>query len=122
MLALERFDEKVSMPNSLLTSLPEQNSRMEINEFREALKYHNRKVVLERRRGGTRLVSDVRLEPKSSLRELLYRWLQWAHRAGSKPAAEVEVAKHDAEVAGQKVSGSPSRDEVFMSTVNILHF
>ena len=37
--------------------------------------YHNRKITLERRRGSTRLVSDISLAPKSSLTEVLWNWL-----------------------------------------------
>jgi putative ATP-binding cassette transporter len=36
--------------------------------------YHNRKITLERRRGTTRLVSDISLAPKSSLRDVLWKW------------------------------------------------
>ena len=36
----------------------------------------HRKIVLERRRGGTRLVSDIHLETNSGRRELIRGWLQ----------------------------------------------
>jgi vitamin B12/bleomycin/antimicrobial peptide transport system ATP-binding/permease protein len=37
--------------------------------------YHDRKITLERRRGSTRLVSDVSLVPKPRLRDALWNWL-----------------------------------------------
>jgi vitamin B12/bleomycin/antimicrobial peptide transport system ATP-binding/permease protein len=37
--------------------------------------YHDRKITLERRRGSTRLVSDVSLVPKSRLRDVVWNWL-----------------------------------------------
>jgi vitamin B12/bleomycin/antimicrobial peptide transport system ATP-binding/permease protein len=37
--------------------------------------YHNRKITLERRRGSTRLVSDISLAPKSPLTDVLWNWL-----------------------------------------------
>jgi vitamin B12/bleomycin/antimicrobial peptide transport system ATP-binding/permease protein len=36
--------------------------------------YHDRKITLERRRGSTRLVSDISLAPKSRLRDTLWSW------------------------------------------------
>ena len=36
--------------------------------------YHDRKITLERRRGSTRLVSDVSLVPKPRLRDALWQW------------------------------------------------
>jgi len=46
--------------------------------------YHSRKIVLERRRGGARLVSDVHLIPKPRRRRLLHRWLRRPRKAQSK--------------------------------------
>jgi vitamin B12/bleomycin/antimicrobial peptide transport system ATP-binding/permease protein len=37
--------------------------------------YHDRKITLERRRGSTRLVSDISLVPKHRLRDVLWKWL-----------------------------------------------
>ena len=59
--------------------------------------FHTRKIVLERRRGGTRLVSDIHLEEDHS-RGLIRRWLQ----------RNREVVNHDA--AGR--SGTPENQIV----------
>jgi vitamin B12/bleomycin/antimicrobial peptide transport system ATP-binding/permease protein len=63
-----------------LAKEPSETTLISVGHRPELESYHNRKVVLERRRGGTRLVSDIRLERKSGLRDRLYRWLPWAHR------------------------------------------
>lgn len=46
--------------------------------------FHNRKIVLERRRGGAKLVSDVSLIPKRGRRRLLHRLLRRPRKAQSK--------------------------------------
>jgi vitamin B12/bleomycin/antimicrobial peptide transport system ATP-binding/permease protein len=38
--------------------------------------FHSRKIVLERRRGGARFVTDINLVPRPDRRRLLRRWLQ----------------------------------------------
>jgi vitamin B12/bleomycin/antimicrobial peptide transport system ATP-binding/permease protein len=38
--------------------------------------FHSRKIVLERRKGGAKLVSDIDLIPRSGRRRLLGRWLR----------------------------------------------
>jgi putative ATP-binding cassette transporter len=63
-----------------LVKEPSKTTLISVGHRPELESYHNRKVVLERRRGGTRLVSDIRLEPKSGLSDRLYRWLPWVHR------------------------------------------
>jgi putative ATP-binding cassette transporter len=45
--------------------------------------FHSRKIVLERRKGGAKLVSDIDLVPRNGKRRLLGRFLR--HR---KPAAK----------------------------------
>ena len=47
--------------------------------------FHSRKIVLERRKGGAKLVSDVDLIPRKGNRRLLGRWL--GHRKAAKKAA-----------------------------------
>src|SRR5438128_1852334 len=47
--------------------------------------FHSRKIVLERRKGGARLVSDVALIPRKGGQRLLGRFLR--HRKGAKKAA-----------------------------------
>jgi putative ATP-binding cassette transporter len=42
--------------------------------------FHNRKIVLERRRGGARLVSDIYLLPRPGRRRLIRRWLRRGKR------------------------------------------
>ena len=38
--------------------------------------FHSRKIVLERRRGGARFVTDINLLPRPGRRRLLGRWLR----------------------------------------------
>ncbi|HEY0234240.1 MAG TPA: ABC transporter ATP-binding protein/permease [Afipia sp.] len=48
--------------------------------------FHSRKIMLERRKGGAKLVSDIELIPQQGRRKLLGRWLR--HRTPApKPAA-----------------------------------
>jgi putative ATP-binding cassette transporter len=47
--------------------------------------FHSRKIVLERRKGGAKLVSDVNLIPRKDRRRLLGRFLR--HRKAAKKAA-----------------------------------
>jgi putative ATP-binding cassette transporter len=47
--------------------------------------FHSRKIVLERRKGGAKLVSDVALIPRKGGRRLLGRFLR--HRNAAKKAA-----------------------------------
>ncbi|NOJ43959.1 ABC transporter ATP-binding protein/permease [Bradyrhizobium australiense] len=47
--------------------------------------FHSRKIVLERRKGGAKLVSDVDLIPRKSRQRLLGRFLR--HRKGTRKAA-----------------------------------
>jgi vitamin B12/bleomycin/antimicrobial peptide transport system ATP-binding/permease protein len=63
-----------------LTKEPSETTLISVGHRPELESYHNRKVVLERRRDGARLVSDIRLDPKPGLRDLLFRWLPWARR------------------------------------------
>jgi vitamin B12/bleomycin/antimicrobial peptide transport system ATP-binding/permease protein len=48
--------------------------------------FHSRKIVLERRKGGARLVSDVDLIPRKGKRRLLSRFLRDRKTAPKKPA------------------------------------
>jgi putative ATP-binding cassette transporter len=60
------------MPQATIVSVAH---RIELEAF------HSRKIVLERRKGGARLVSDVDLIPRKGKRRLLGRFLR--HREGS---------------------------------------
>ncbi|MFT6671488.1 MAG: putative ATP-binding cassette transporter [Afipia broomeae] len=51
--------------------------RTELEEF------HSRKITLERRKGGAKLVSDIELIPRGDKRRLLGGWLR--HRRPPKP-------------------------------------
>jgi putative ATP-binding cassette transporter len=42
----------------------------------ELEQFHSRKILLERRKGGARLVSDIDLIPRKSRRKLLGRWIR----------------------------------------------
>jgi vitamin B12/bleomycin/antimicrobial peptide transport system ATP-binding/permease protein len=61
----------------LMTSLikqPAKTTLVSVGHRLDLEPYHNRKLTLERRRGSTRLVSDVRLAPKWRFGDLLRRW------------------------------------------------
>jgi len=63
--------------DKLMASLlqhPDQTTLISVGHRLELESYHDRKITLERRRGSTRLVSDVRLLPKSRFQDLLPRW------------------------------------------------
>jgi putative ATP-binding cassette transporter len=49
--------------------------------------FHSRKIVLERRRGGARLVSDVDLIKRPGKKRLLNRWLRRARKRSQRKAA-----------------------------------
>jgi putative ATP-binding cassette transporter len=70
----------------LVSKEPSQTTLISVGHRPELESYHSRKVVLERRRGETRLVSDIRLAPKFGLRESLLRWLPWSTRKQSSVA------------------------------------
>ncbi len=42
----------------------------------ELEQFHSRKIMLERRKGGARLVSDIDLIPRKSRKRLLSRWVR----------------------------------------------
>jgi putative ATP-binding cassette transporter len=48
--------------------------------------FHSRKIVLERRKGGAKLVSDVDLIPRKGKRRLLGRFLRYRKTASKKAA------------------------------------
>jgi ABC-type Mn2+/Zn2+ transport system ATPase subunit len=59
-----------SKPDRLMEKLVQRSARMtliSVGHRAELESYHNRKITLERRRGGTRLVSDISLLPQSRL-------------------------------------------------------
>jgi putative ATP-binding cassette transporter len=64
------------LPNATIVSVAH---RAELEAF------HSRKIVLERRKGGARLVSDVNLIPRKDRQRLLGRFLR--HRKAAKKAA-----------------------------------
>ncbi|MEH2623682.1 putative ATP-binding cassette transporter [Bradyrhizobium sp. AZCC 1719] len=64
------------LPNATIVSVAH---RAELEAF------HSRKIVLERRKGGAKLVSDVDLIPRKDKRRLLGRFLR--HRKAAKKAA-----------------------------------
>jgi putative ATP-binding cassette transporter len=49
--------------------------------------FHNRKITLERHRGGAQLISDVHLNHKPARRRLIRRWLRRRRRAARKSRA-----------------------------------
>jgi len=66
-----------ALPNATIVSVAH---RVELEAF------HSRKIVLERRKGGAKLVSDIDLVPRKGKRRLLGRFMR-QRKATSKPAA-----------------------------------
>jgi len=48
----------------------------------ELEQYHSRKIILERRKGGARLVSDIELVPRKSASRLIAKWLRGGQTGG----------------------------------------
>ena len=76
----------------LLTEELKATTIVSVGHRPELEQFHDRKITLERRRGGAKLVTDVELVPIPSRRKLLRRWLERG-RAGrrsgnAKPAAK----------------------------------
>ncbi len=71
-----------------LVEHPEETTLVSVGHRPELEAYHSRKIVLERRRGGARLVSDIHLEGGP---RLLQRWLSrlpWRSRRPTEKADE----------------------------------
>jgi vitamin B12/bleomycin/antimicrobial peptide transport system ATP-binding/permease protein len=60
----------------LLTKRPEQTTLVSVGHRPELEAFHSRKIVLERCKGGAKLVSDVDLIPRKGRRRLLGRLLR----------------------------------------------
>jgi vitamin B12/bleomycin/antimicrobial peptide transport system ATP-binding/permease protein len=60
----------------LLVKHPEETTLISVGHRPELEAFHSRKIVLERRRGGAKLVSDIHLEQKPGRAHLLRRWLR----------------------------------------------
>ena len=60
----------------LLSSRPEQTTLISVGHRPELEAFHSRKIVLERRRGGAKLVSDIKLIRKPGRIRLLKRFLR----------------------------------------------
>jgi putative ATP-binding cassette transporter len=58
---------------ALLSRQPEETALVSVGHRPELEAFHNRKVVLERRKGGAKLVSDIKLVPRPGRRRLLTR-------------------------------------------------
>ena len=50
--------------------------------------FHSRKIVLERRKGGAKLVSDIELVPRPSRRRLISRWLNKYGKRQNRPSVQ----------------------------------
>jgi putative ATP-binding cassette transporter len=55
----------------LLSKQPEETTLVSVGHRPELEAFHNRKVVLERRKGGAKLVSDIKLVPRPKQRRFL---------------------------------------------------
>jgi putative ATP-binding cassette transporter len=64
----------------LLSKRPEETTLVSVGHRPELEAFHNRKVVLERRKGGAKLVSDVKLVKRPGRRRLLTRFLRKRRR------------------------------------------
>jgi putative ATP-binding cassette transporter len=71
----------------LLVREPDHTTLISVGHRPELELFHTRKIVLERRHGGTRLVSDIHLE-ENHPRGLIRRWLQRNKKVGNHDAAE----------------------------------
>ena len=60
----------------VLSKRPEETTLISVGHRPELEAFHNRKIVLERRKGGAKLVSDVDLIPRKGRRRLLGRFLR----------------------------------------------
>jgi putative ATP-binding cassette transporter len=60
----------------LLSKQPERSTLLSVGHRPELEAFHNRKIVLERRRGGAKLVSDIKLVQKPGRARLLNRVLR----------------------------------------------
>jgi vitamin B12/bleomycin/antimicrobial peptide transport system ATP-binding/permease protein len=67
----------------LLVRQPDHTTLISVGHRPELELFHSRKIVLERRRGGTRLVSDIHLEKKSRPRGLIWDWLRRSTGSGA---------------------------------------
>jgi putative ATP-binding cassette transporter len=54
--------------------------------------FHSRKIVLERRKGGARLVSDVDLIKRPGKKRLINRWLRRGRRSSGSAAEKKKAA------------------------------
>jgi putative ATP-binding cassette transporter len=68
-----------------LSRQPDNTALVSVGHRPELEAFHNRKVVLERRRGGAKLVSDIKLVKRKNRRRLISRFLR--RRAARKKAA-----------------------------------
>jgi putative ATP-binding cassette transporter len=72
----------------LLSKRPEETTLISVGHRPELEAFHNRKIVLERRRGAAKLVSDVKLVPRPRRRRLLRTWLNRRGRSTRTAARE----------------------------------
>ena len=75
----------------LLSKQPEHTTLVSVGHRPELEAFHNRKIVLERRRGGAKLVSDIKLVRKPGRVRLLRRFLR--RRPGKAPTDKTHTAK-----------------------------
>ena len=61
---------------ALLSKQPDETSLVSVGHRPELEAFHNRKIVLERRKGGAKLVSDIKLVPRPGRRRLLTRFFR----------------------------------------------
>jgi putative ATP-binding cassette transporter len=80
----------------LLTTELDATTIVSVGHRPELEAFHSRKIVLERRRGGARFVTDVNLLPRPGRKRLLKQWMRLRRRAGERseqPARQTKSAR-----------------------------
>jgi putative ATP-binding cassette transporter len=72
---------------ALLSKRPEETTLISVGHRPELEAFHNRKIVLERRRGAAKLVSDVKLVPRPRRRRFLRSWMNRRGKPTKAPPA-----------------------------------
>ena len=71
----------------LLTTELDATTIVSVGHRPELEAFHSRKIVLERRRGGARFVTDINLIPRPGRKRLLKQWMRLRGRAGEQKRA-----------------------------------
>jgi putative ATP-binding cassette transporter len=72
---------------ALLSKRPEETTLISVGHRPELEAFHDRKIVLERRRGAAKLVSDIKLVPRPRRRRFLSNWMNRRGKPAQAPPA-----------------------------------